>query len=220
MLGPFHRQHARHPDQRRLGYAVGRTLDRADEAMGRSDVDDAAATAGGDQMPADLLGQEKRAPDVHRHERVPLRCRDLGGELVQVGAGIVDQHIELAERRNGLGRRPRDAGLVAQIERERDGARARGLEFFHRVGQVRHIGCGDGDSEAVTCQRQSGRRADAVGCARHQRRPFRRHHGLRVVMAGLVPAIHDLASPLHLRRGCPRHRRAKRRRSSNGYARA
>src|SRR5271169_4651585 len=37
-------------------------------------------------------------------------------------------------------------------------------------------------------------------------------------MAGLVPAIHVFTLWCRLRRGCPRHRRAKRRRPSNGYA--
>jgi hypothetical protein len=40
------------------------------------------------------------------------------------------------------------------------------------------------------------------------------------VMAGLVPAIHAFIAAVLLRRGCPGHRRAKRRRSLNGYARA
>jgi hypothetical protein len=39
------------------------------------------------------------------------------------------------------------------------------------------------------------------------------------VMAGLVPAIHVFAAAWLSRRGWPRHRRAKRRRSSNGHAR-
>jgi len=39
-------------------------------------------------------------------------------------------------------------------------------------------------------------------------------------MAGFIPAIHVFAEHRWKGRGCPGHRQAKRRRSSNGYARA
>ncbi len=55
--------------------------------------------------------------------------RHIDRELAQIGAGIVDQEIEPAERRDDVGHRALDARLRAQVEDERQHPHARRLEL-------------------------------------------------------------------------------------------
>jgi len=116
VLGPFDRKHARHAKERRLGDAVGRALRRAGKRMRRGDVDDGAAAASRDQRAADRLSEKKRAADVDAHHRVPFARRHLGSELAQIGAGIVDQHVDAAQGGERLLAHARHARFAAEIE--------------------------------------------------------------------------------------------------------
>ena len=62
----------------------------------RADVDDHAAVLR-DHLPAELLAAVPDAVDVDvHHEIATLRC-DLKGGPVDAGAGVVHQHVDLAE---------------------------------------------------------------------------------------------------------------------------
>jgi len=90
------------------------------------------------------------------------------------------------------------------------------------MGEIDHVEQPEDHGEPERHQRQRDADDQAVDDLRQQHEvEIGEHigHG-SLVMAGLVPAIHDFSTVTASRRGCPRHRRAKRRRSSNGYARA
>jgi hypothetical protein len=72
-----------------------------------------------DQMPADLLGEEKRTGEIDRQQAVPFRPRDVDHLAAQIGAGIVDQHIDVAEAFERVGNNGLDALLRMQGEGER-----------------------------------------------------------------------------------------------------
>ena len=88
-------------DECRLRYAVGRALGRTDQSMRRGDADNAARPALLDQVPPNLLGHEKAAGQVGRDHLVPLRPGDLYRALAEIGAGIVDEQIEMALTTSG-----------------------------------------------------------------------------------------------------------------------
>src|SRR5690606_37409909 len=90
--------------ERTLVYALVRTPDPVD---GRR-LDDAAATALADHLPADGLGDEEHAVDVDGRDAAPLvervaleRCEE-GVEVRRLGGRVVVEDVDPAELRHDL----------------------------------------------------------------------------------------------------------------------
>ena len=135
----------------------------------RGDVDDPAPLARPHHGQHGLRAQERRF-QVDRDGAVEIVLGQIIDAAHDRDAGIVDENVDRAERGSDLfdhrshGRRLRDIG------RDRDGAAAAGLDpGDDGVGIIRALAVIDRDRGARFRERQRNRRADAAGCARHQR---------------------------------------------------
>ena len=91
----------------------------------------------------DGLRDEEGAAQIGVEHQVPVVPGDVERGLAHVAAGVVDQDVNLAERRSGCFRHVADAGLVADIERERERAAAEGFDLGLEGRQVGRIAAGD-----------------------------------------------------------------------------
>src|SRR5690606_35868296 len=120
------------PDDRVLGGLVGAEPGVAAEAADAAGVDDGAAALA---HRADLLAQaQPRALDVHGHDPVEVRLRDLVEAAVLVHARVVERAVEAAVAVERGVDEPRDVGRRAHVPGDVDGVVAVGDEL---VGEVR-----------------------------------------------------------------------------------
>ncbi len=115
VLGGFERHGLGEPQNAMLGRDVGRLEGRGDERVRRGDVDDAAPTAGLHLRHHGADGVERRR-QIDGENGVPLGDGERLDGLDVLDAGVVDQHIDLAE------------------------GRARGFDHGDHVVGLRHVG--------------------------------------------------------------------------------
>ncbi len=114
--------------------AVGREAGVAKDAGDGADVDDAAVAAL-DHTAGDGLGDEEAAAQVGVEDEVPVVPGDVESGLADVAAGIVDEDVNRAEGGFGFFGEALDAGGVADVEFQRDGAAAEGVDLGFEVGE-------------------------------------------------------------------------------------
>ena len=157
-------------DDRRLGDAVGRALGRADEAVRRRDIDDAARPPGRHPVAPGLLAQKERAAHVGRRSRSSQSAGVTStARLRRLTPALLTSTSSRPNAASVVGQRLLDARLRAQVEDERHRARSGRGELRERVAQVLGARRRHGDVAARARQRQRGRGADPVGRPGHQR---------------------------------------------------
>ena len=93
--------------------------------------------------------------------RVELVGADLG-QLAEVGvAGAGDQHLDLAERVNGVGHERLHRVGVGHVEVEPDGLAAVGADLADEVVELLDATGAERDGEAARCEVDGGGLADA-----------------------------------------------------------
>src|SRR5712692_7632427 len=99
-------------DKRIAGFrdAVDRAVSDPDHPVCRGDADDRAPAPAGDQVTAHLLAREEHALQVDVDDRVPFRFGDLDGRAGERHAGVVDQHVEMSEGGEHVGRSRHERG--------------------------------------------------------------------------------------------------------------
>jgi hypothetical protein len=96
-----------------LGDAVGNGVREPDRAVRRGEADDRARPARANQVAAQLLAHEEGPGEIDGERRLPLRVSDVDRRPGHRDAGVVDKHVEPAERLDRVGKAGLDAILVA-----------------------------------------------------------------------------------------------------------
>src|SRR4029453_1731199 len=128
-----------------LGGGVGGLLGDADDAGAGGGVDDCAATVGEHERDL-VLEADEDAARVDRHELVPVALGGVDdGGVALFDAGVVEGDVEPAVGRHDLVEGSLDGVPVGDVELDRQGGAAVGLDSFcDRVGSGRvKVGYGD-----------------------------------------------------------------------------
>jgi len=131
VVGEAHGELADAAAARAIGSETRVPLDAGD----RADVDDAAVVAP-DHAAGYRLGYEEAATKIGVQNQVPVVPGYLEGRFADVAARVVDEDVHLAEGGFRVGGHFLDAGEVANVEFEGDGAAAEGFDFGFEWGQV------------------------------------------------------------------------------------
>ena len=107
---------------------IGRKAGISEDAGDRPDIDD-ASVAVGDHLPCHGLRHEKAAAQIRVEHQVPVVPGHIERRLPHVASRVVHQDMDLAEGRLSLLSHSLDAGMVAHVEVERDGAPAERLDL-------------------------------------------------------------------------------------------
>jgi hypothetical protein len=103
---------------------VARNRDAALEREQRRDVDDLAALLALDHVAADFAAELEDAGQIDRDHRVPVRVRMIGGGSAADRARVVDENVDVAERRDRLACERRSGPRLSKIRDDRRGATA------------------------------------------------------------------------------------------------
>ena len=129
------------------------------DAGGRSDIDDraAAAVANDGRRRADA---EERPGEIDRQHAVPIGARCAGEiDAAQRNAGIVDQHMQTAERTVGERHGVRPILFAADVEMAVVGCAASGANGLHEgagfTQYIRHL-CIDADARLIAAYVDAG----------------------------------------------------------------
>ena len=128
MLAELARHRPRERRHRPLRGHIMRELGDAASDGARADIDDLAVFLR-DHVRRDVLGHQKDATHIDRHDAIPKRSVDLGELLFlkhRKQRGVIDQDVDLAEAVHGLRHQRLDRGLIAHVG---DGA-------FDRIGAM------------------------------------------------------------------------------------
>ena len=110
-------------------------------------------------------GQSVGADQVDLQLRVEVVGADLG-QLAEVGvAGAGDQHLDVAERVNGVGHERLHRVRVGDVEVEADGLAAVGADLADQVVELLHAAGAERDGKAAGREFDGGGLADAGGRA-------------------------------------------------------
>ena len=127
----------------------------------RADVDDAAVVAV-DHAASNGLRDEKTAAQVCIENQIPIFPSDFERGFANVAAGVVDEDVDVAEVFFGGGDHLFDAVVIADVEFEREGFAAEGMDFFLEFGEVGFIAAGEDQVGAGFGERASEVLAEAA----------------------------------------------------------
>jgi hypothetical protein len=131
--------------------------------MDRRHVDDRSAPTLLDHPPGRRLRGNKRGGQVHTDYPVPFLQADVDERLARSIPGVVDQHVDSAQRARQLVDRPRGSPDRVEIELPGLGARAGSFDLLHHaLGTLLHAVPGQADVEAGRGQRDDRGAADAA----------------------------------------------------------
>ena len=164
----FPRQAAREGGQSGLRHRVGRDAGEGDTIANiRAYGDDAAA---GLQMWNGSLGGEQGRAHVHVQQRVDVVQARVHERAHARDAGVVHEDVETAERLYGLFDGALHGSRICAVRLDGHGATALLLQLADQFGRaIGGVLVGDGDVRTLFRQCPRDARADATGCAGHQR---------------------------------------------------
>ena len=99
-------------------------------------------------MTGDGLGDEEGAAEVGFKDKIPVVPGDVQGGFADVAAGIVDEDVDLREGHLGGLRHVLNAGLISDVQTERDGATAHGLKLCHEGEKILLVAAGEDEVRA------------------------------------------------------------------------
>jgi hypothetical protein len=187
VLGKLERHHLRQQPQAALGGTVGGRSSKRNMLVDRRDVDDPPSVAGGDHPPGRLLGDQERAGQVDVDHPLPLLQRQVDEIGGVARAGVVDQHVEPAERVGELSRSRGRGRERQQVEPADLGPAAVRLDLGRGLARsLLVLVPGDPDVEATAGERNRGGLADAGVRAGHDRAAHRGGSATRLQSMGTV----------------------------------
>ena len=167
-VGPeLERHRLRQPPDRVLRGPVVREAGAARvDGVDRRDVDDRAAIALRPHPRRGGADAEEAAADVHAEDPLELLRRHVLEQEVREHAGVVDEHVEAAERRDGGRHQTLDVGLRRDVALGRRDLPPGGREAFVRGVEPVAPTVGDDDGGAGLGQPTRARKAESLRRAR------------------------------------------------------
>ena len=169
VLGPLRRERAGELVHAALAGGVGGAAHAGGHpAAHRGHVDDAAVLLR-DHDPADGLASQERAEDVDAQDPLELLGGHLLGVEPRVGAGHVDEDVDLAELLHGLLGHVLHRRGVGEVGGDRHGRAPEGLDLLDRGRQMFGVEVVDHHVRAALRQRDRDGATQPAAAARHDR---------------------------------------------------
>src|SRR5206468_7085829 len=135
--------------------------ERSHETGDRGDGDDAAVAA-----PGHVAGGRLRAietpEEVSPEVIFPVLRSDLEEGLRLGDAGVVDEHVDLAERADRVGHEPLDRGMLPDVAGRSERAPSEAARLAGGLFRALAVEIGDRDVRSFAGERESDRLADAA----------------------------------------------------------
>ncbi len=132
VLAPFDGQALGEVGDGGFAGAVNRFRGQRGESSLRAHVDDAAAVLADHDFRGSLRGEE-RCFQIDGEGGVEFLFGDVEGQIGEAVAGVVDEDVELAEMRGGVGYAAGDLIEVGNIHLQRKGTAAHGFDFAREI---------------------------------------------------------------------------------------